>query len=56
MELFSSLVLFAFILYVGLLSTAFASAYLTQLALPSVMDGGTIGYPCQVVEGVHTSS
>lgn len=35
---------------------ASASAYLTQLALSSVVDGGTIGHPGQVVEGVHTGS
>lgn len=33
-----------------------ASAYLTELTLSSVVDGGTIGHTCQVVEGVHAGS
>ena len=36
------------------MAMASASAYLTQLTLSSVVNGGTIGHPCQVVEGVHT--
>lgn len=37
-------------------SVVSASAYLTQLALPGVVNGGPIGYTGQVVQGVHARS
>lgn len=34
----------------------FINAYLTQLTLSSVVDGGPVGHARQVVEGVHAGS